>query len=69
MKNTSKKGPKKLAAESRTSSAPESPAKLKETIDAQARELRGALQWEKATVEILLHDHSDYDYREYSAAL
>jgi hypothetical protein len=44
-------------------------SKVRETIDAQAREFRGALQRETATVEILLHDHSDYDYREYSAAL
>src|ERR671918_921469 len=53
MKTTSKKGSKKPKVKRRASSSAESIAKLKQTIAAQARQIREGLEQQTATSEIL----------------
>src|SRR5918996_2602752 len=53
MKATSKKGSKKSKTRRRASSSAESIAKLKQTIAAQARQIREGLEQQTATSEIL----------------
>ena len=53
MKTTTKKGVKKSKAKPRTASSAESLSELKETIAAQAREIRDGVEREAATGDIL----------------